>query len=398
MRLYILLFILFLSTNLLGQSDSTDVHFKWYKNNLALTVAYINGSVAPTNVFVKGNNLNSVKIDKFQALNIKLSTQTLGTTGNEQVFNYPLWGLGCKVLDFNNINEIGIPVAVYGFVDWPVLIGSKYYINAEMGFGLSFNWHSFNPLTNKFNIALGLGQAFMSDAGITFNYELTERIDFLAGLNFTHFSNGAIKMPNYGINSYAPKIGLKYNFFKKPEFIKTKRYKYKSENEIIISAFAGIKNIIFDSVKTDLAEKYEGVFFPVYGVSALFNRQISRMSKIGAGFTLNVNDAINAQIKVDNNELVDVDAPFLNQIQLSIYPSYTFCVDKISIVLQPAFYIYRKTSKNQSPVFHQRISINYQITNNIFAGITLRDYSMHADFVEWSVGYRFYKQNNHNQK
>lgn len=398
MKLYILLFIPFLSTNLLGQSDSTDVHFKWYKNNLALTVAYINGSVAPTNVFVKGNNLNSVKIDKFQALNIKLSTQTLGTTGNEQVFNYPLWGLGCKVLDFNNFNEIGIPVAVYGFVDWPVLRGSKYYINAEMGFGLSFNWHSFNPLTNKFNIALGLGQAFMSDAGLTFNYELTERVDFLAGLNFTHFSNGAIKMPNYGINSYAPKIGLKYNFFKKPEFIKTERYKYKSENEIIISAFAGIKNIIFDSVNTDLAEKYEGVFFPVYGVSALFNRQISRMSKIGAGFTLNVNDAINAQIKVDNNELIDVDAPFLNQIQLSIYPSYTFCVDKISIVLQPAFYIYRKTSKNQSPVFHQRISIDYQITNNIFAGITLRDYSMHADFVEWSVGYRFYKQNNHNQK
>lgn len=398
MRLNILLFVLFLSANLLGQTDSTNVHFKWYKNNLAFTVAYINGSVAPTNVFVKGNNLNSVKIDRFQALNFKLSTQTSGKSENERVFNYPLWGLGCKVLDFNNLNEIGIPVAVYGFVDWPVFRGSKYFINAEMGFGLSFNWHSFNPLTNKFNIALGLGQAFMSDAGFTFNYELSEHIDLLAGVNFTHYSNGAIKMPNYGINSYAPKIGLKYNFFKKPEFVNKKIDKYNPGNEIIISTFAGIKNIIFDSINTNIAEKYEGVFFPVYGISALFNRQITRMSKIGAGFTLNVNDAINAQIKVDNNELIDVDAPFLNQIQLSVYPSYTFCVDKISIVLQPAFYIYRKTSKNQSPVFHQRISINYQITNNIFAGITLRDYSMHADFVEWTIGYRLKKTDNHNQK
>lgn len=108
--------------------------------------------------------------------------------------------------------------------------------------------------------------------------------------------------------------------------------------------------------------------------------------------TFNFNESINAQIQVDNNELEDVDGPFFQKLQLSIYPSYEFCIDKISIQLQPAFYIYRKASKNQSPVFHQRVALKYQITDNIFAGITLRDYSMHADFVEWTVGYKFENQ------
>lgn len=380
--------LFFLPTYLTAQTDTTNLHFKWNKNKLSITTSYINGFVAPTNVFVKGSNQNSVLIDDFQALNIKLSTQTTGETLQEKVFNCPLWGLGFKILDFDNINEIGIPLALYGFIDIPLLRKQRFSVNAELGFGLSFNWHSFNPITNQYNVALGLSQAFMTDAGVNLNYELSDHFDLLAGVNFSHYSNGAIKMPNFGINSYAPKIGIKYNFYESPEFVKYKVPKYKPHSEWVLSAFAAMKNIIFDSVDIEIKEKYEGVFFPVYGFSALYNWQISHLSKFGIGATFNYNGSINAQVAIENNELDAVDGLFKEKLQLSIYPSYEFCIDKISIILQPAFYIYRKAYKNQSPIFHQRISINYLITESIYAGITLRDYSMHADFVEWTLGYR----------
>jgi hypothetical protein len=187
----------------------------------------------------------------------------------------------------------------------------------------------------------------------------------------------------------APKISLKYNFYEPPSFIKQEIPEYKKENEWLISVFGGKKNVIFDSVNIDIIEKYEGVNFPVFGVSTTINRQISYKSKIGIGMSMSYDGSINAQVAVDANELEAVDGPFSDKLQVSIYPSYEFVINRFSLILQPAFYIYRKKLKNQSPVFHQRIGIKYHFSDNFFAGITLRDYQFHiSDFIEWNVGYR----------
>ena len=384
--LHLLLLLIF--PTIVAQTDSVSPYIKWHKDKLSLTVSYINGEIAPTNIFVKGNNLNSVVIDDFQAISLKLGTQTTGIGQNEQILKYPTWGAGFRVLDFRNTNEIGIPMALNGFIDIPVFRLNRFTFNTEFAFGLSFNWKAFNPITNKFNVALGLGQAFMSEAGVGLNYELTKNLDLVVGMNFTHFSNGAIKQPNFGINAYAPKLGVKYNFYERPEFIEKVLPKFKPKAEWVFSTFAGMKNLVFDSVDIDIVEKYEGVFFPVFGLSALYNLQISHFSKIGVGATFNYNGAIDAQVVIENNELEDVDGPFFDKLQLSIYPSYELCLDRISIMIQPAFYIYQKKVSNIMPVFHQRISINYQINKNLYTGITLRDHAMHADFIEWTLGYR----------
>jgi len=187
----------------------------------------------------------------------------------------------------------------------------------------------------------------------------------------------------------APKISLKYNFYEPPSFIKQEIPEYKKENEWLISVFGGKKNVIFDSVNIDIIEKYEGVNFPVFGVSTTINRQISYKSKIGIGMSMSYDGSINAQVAVDANELEAVDGPFSDKLQVSIYPSYEFVINRFSLILQPAFYIYRKKLKNQSPVFHQRIGIKYHFSDNFYAGITLRDYKFHvSDFIEWNVGYQ----------
>ena len=195
--------------------------------------------------------------------------------------------------------------------------------------------------------------------------------------------------PNFGINTIAPKIGLQYNFYEPIKFRRREVPEFNPYNEWLISGFGGVKNLIFDSVNIDIIEKYEGAFFPVFGVSSGYNRQVSYMSKIGIGVTLSYDGSMNAQAAVENNELDPVDTPFSDKIQLSIYPSYELTVNRLSLVLQPAFYLYRKKFRNQSPAFHQRIGLKYQITDKIFAGIILRDYAFHvSDHLEWTLGYR----------
>jgi hypothetical protein len=147
--------------------------------------------------------------------------------------------------------------------------------------------------------------------------------------------------------------------------------------------------VIFDSVNIDIIEKYEGILFPVFGISTAYNRQISYTSKIGFGMTFSYDGSVNTQIAIEENELDPVDGPLTDKLQLSIYPSYELVVNKVSLVIQPAVYLYRKRIKNQSPAFHQRIGLKYHITDKVFVGITLRDYAFHvSDFIEWTIGYR----------
>lgn len=388
-KYYIFIVILAIPTTIFAQSDTIGLPVANYNRKISLQAFYQNGYVFATNPFLKGVNAEAEKVKAFQAFSVKLSLQTNGKNSWEQLYNFPQYGVGLYVADFYNPEEIGAPIAVYGFFNAPFKRWDNLSFNYEIGFGATFNWKAYNPVTNQYNVALGAGESFFIDAGLNLEYSLTKRIELAAGFSFTHFSNGALRKPNFGINTFAPKVSLKYNFFDKPVFTKQEVQKYIPENEWLVSAYGGIKNVIFDSVSLPVLEKYEGLYFPVFGLSTTFNRQVSHKSKIGFGATLSYNGAVNAQAAVENNELEAVDGKFRDKILLSIYPSYELVINKVSLILQPAFYVYRKKLTNQSPVFHQRIGLKYHITDRIFIGITLVDYQFHvSDFIEWNLGYR----------
>ena len=372
-----------------AQSDSLKLTKRNFWENKSFQVGYQNGYVFQTNDFLKGLNTRAASVDEYQDVFLKFSKQTNGEKLWEQIFKYPSWGFGMYVADFYNHAEIGTPIALYGFLNAPFVRWKHSSFNYEISFGATGNWKSFNPLTNQYNTSIGAGESFFIDGGLNMDVELSKHLDLIAGFSLTHFSNGALKIPNSGINSIAPKVSLKYNLYDRPKFIKHELPKFKPVNEWEISAFVSQKNLVFDTLTNiGILEKYEGAYFTVLGVMATYNHQISRMSKIGIGMNLAYNESVNGQVALQNNDLVDVEGPFMEKFEVSIFPSYELVVNKMSIILQPAFYLYRKNLKNQSPVFHQRIGLKYHISDDIFVGIILRDYAFHvSDFIEWTVGY-----------
>jgi len=372
-----------------AQSDSLKLTKRNFWENKSFQVGYQNGYVFQTNDFLKGLNTRAASVDEYQDVFLKFSKQTNGEKLWEQIFKYPSWGFGMYVADFYNHAEIGTPIALYGFLNAPFVRWKHSSFNYEISFGATGNWKSFNPLTNQYNTSIGAGESFFIDGGLNMDVELSKHLDLIAGFSLTHFSNGALKIPNSGINSIAPKVSLKYNLYDRPKFIKHELPKFKPVNEWEISAFVSQKNLVFDTLTNiGILEKYEGAYFTVLGVMATYNHQISRMSKIGIGMNLAYNESVNGQVALQNNDLVDVEGPFMEKFEVSIFPSYELVVNKMSIILQPAFYLYRKNLKNQSPVFHQRIGLKYHISDDIFVGIILRDYAFHvSDFIEWTIGY-----------
>ena len=372
-----------------SQTDTLVAPAQKLSKNLALQAVYENGYVFATNPFLRGINSESTKIDDIQSFSLKLSHQSTGKKQWEQLYRYPEYGIGLYVADFFNPEEIGTPIAVYGFLNAPFARKEKLTFNYEIRFGASFNWKAFNPLTNKYNISIGAGESFLIYTGLNLQYQLTQKVALEAGFGLTHFSNGNMKKPNFGINSIAPNLSVKYNFYDSPTLIRHEIPVYEKEYEWIVDAFVGFKNIVFDSIDYDLVEKYEGVYYPVFGISSTINRQLSYKSKLGMGMTFTYNGSVNAQAFVEGSELELTDGRIGEKLMISIYPSYELVINRASIIIQPAFYLYRKKLNNQSPVFHQRIGLKYHISDHLFIGMTLVDYKFHvSDFVEWNVGYR----------
>jgi hypothetical protein len=358
------------------------------------------GDVLATNPYLKTASSLANATNEFAAISFQLLKQTTGEKLWEQKFGFPRYGIGIYSATFFNNNQFGTPIALYGVFKAPFKRWNKFSLNYEAGFGFTFNWESFNPSENNYNISMGAAESVFIDLGANLCYELSPHFDLGFGYSFTHFSNGALKSPNFGLNTFSPKISIEYRINRfKPQLSNQPIPSYIKNTSIDFSIFGGAKNVIFKGNNVDTITKYKGVYYPVYGFTTVINRQVNYKSKLGFGMALSYDGSYNSTIFVDNGELEPTEGFHGSKLSLSIFPSYELVINKLSVVIQPGFYVFRKKSTNKEPASYQRLGLHYQLGTNLFAGICLRAYSYHvSNFIEWTLGYRLALHSTQNRK
>jgi len=348
------------------------------------------GRVLATNPYLKlAKEVGDTKIE-YDAFSLQVLKQTTGEKEWEKHFGYPIYGAGVYSAQFFDNKGFGAPVAVYGVLKGPFTRWEKLTFNYDTGFGIAFNWNSYNPAANNFNISLGANQSVFIDLGINLKYPVSQNFDLSFGYSFTHFSNGAMKVPNFGLNTFSPKITLVYNI---ERFIPPRTTKpdapFRRNTTIDISFFGGLKNVVYTTASGDSIPNYRGVFYQVYGLNTVINRQVTPKSKIGFGWSLTYDASYNSTAYIDHGELEPAEGFQHGKMSLSIFPSYELVINRLSVVMQPGFYIFRKQSVDKNPLTYQRLGLHYLIGDNFLAGVCLRAYSYHiSDYIEWTVGYR----------
>jgi len=348
------------------------------------------GKVLATNPFLKPTDPVFDQDYDFVALSIQLLKQTTGTKPWEKNYGFPSYGFGIYTASFANTAKFGTPIALYAVFKAPFRRWNRTSLNYEGGFGLTFNWEGYNPAEGSYNISLGANESVFIDLGVNISYALSPHFDLGIGYSFTHFSNGALKAPNYGLNTFAPKISLNYNINRfTPPKPKENFPVYKRNTSLDFSIFGGIKNVLYSGNNVDSVTKYKGVYYAVYGLNAVLNHQITYKSKIGIGLSLGYDGSYNSFIRVENGKLLSGGGFQGGKIRLSIFPSYELVISKLSVVVQPGFYLFRKSSDGNTPNNYQRLGLHYLINRKMFAGICLRAYDYHvSDYIEWTLGFR----------
>ncbi len=359
------------------------------KDVLYLAPRVMGGYVLPTNDFLKGANNNNETINWYNSQSLGLAVQTTGNREWHHVLNFPYYGGSVYTAGFPQTNEMGRPFAVYGYMGVPIKRMDNYAFGYELGFGFATNWKRYDPITNPNNITIGSYSTVYIGANLFWSWEIAPKLNLKTGLGFTHFSNGAMRKPNKGLNLAAPFVEVGYRFNELPEFQREVPPPYHQHNEVAIMAS-------FSSKQEEYKSNVAGVQatmgnFQSYNLSVAYMRQITWKNKFGVG----IDSSYDTQggLTFNQNEQGEVELQtkqsFSDRYVLGAFGTYEFVVNRLSVASSLGCYLYRQKPQDGAPLIYQRIGLKYHFKNDIFLGILVRAHNFSvADMIEWGVGYR----------
>lgn len=374
---YLLFFTLLLglSPPLFGQ--------KYRNSGLYIETHFTQGKVLKSNDFVRGDNKIGLPISNFTATDLRIGWQTRGTEAWHHAHKLPYYGLGIHSMVFSNADEIGFPTAVYFFFGAPFSRKEKSSFDYEFSFGLSYNWKPYDEVNNPFNLAIGSYRNAFIDAKIKYVWYFSKKLSMDAGLRFTHFSNGAIRMPNAGINLFAPFVGLRYDLIPKDprpfSELKSKHVNPTKEFNIIIAS--GKR-----SIKDTTTPNHQ--MASLLNVSLEYLKPAGDIFKLGMGIDFGFDENRNLTVDGDNVQLASKG----RQVFSAVSAIGQFRANRLGVQAGLGYEFLNNGKFHFSNDTYQRIGLRYYLFKNIFAGIAIKanNFSV-ADYIEWSIGYSFTK-------
>ncbi len=301
---------------------------------------------------------------------VSIYYQTNGKSEYHKLYNYPKYGITFLGSTLSNERILGNLFGAFVFGDFPFVKGKKDELSGSIGFGLCYVSRIYDPIKNPKNVAMSTHINVLVNFGLKYRHYFKNNMNFVLGINATHASNGASRVPNLGVNLLYASLGLGYQF--KNVELKTKdhtidldkKWKYN-----IIGVF---------SVK----EEYPigGKLFPIGSLSFVVTKRFTKKS----GIEIYADGFYKSSIISDPNR---IDATNWNIIQAGIFGGYNLYINKLRVVIGLGAYVFDKYNPNG--LFYSRLGFKYQINKHLVAVLGLKSHWAKADYVEYGIGYTF---------
>lgn len=310
--------------------------------------------------------------DHIRTFDLRLTKATYGKKYWNQLYRYPIYGIGYYRSNLGNNDVYGFVNALYSFVKVPIFGNSnRANLSWQTAFGASYITDYFDIEDNPQNLAIGSNINIYIDLSLQSTIPLSKKLLLINGIRFTHVSNGKVKSPNKGLNMFTGSIGLSYQLFDKPEQIHLELPQIKNKNEYTIIYAAGVKTI----------SRYEEGYYYASSLIFDYNRCYSLKRRWGLGADIFF-DGTNKQFS-NNTDKTDIVNSDLYQIGLHV--GHEMVMSQLALVINIGGYIYAPVDV-LAPVY-SRIGIRYRIKNKLITNLTLKSHWAKASFIEWGIGY-----------
>jgi hypothetical protein len=287
------------------------------------------------------------------------------------LYRHPTFGLGFYAATFNR-PEIGSPYALYGFVDFPFWNkNQKWQWLYSMAMGLSYNFNPYDSEKNPLNTLIGSRQNAYIHFHSRVKHQISNRISFGMGLGFTHFSNGAYRLPNTGLNKISWLLGVEYRT-SRDKSVDTDQslpaYSRKKQSTVYWSN--GLKNF-----------RPGGAIYWKTGFGFSRTWSIDHRYRIGLGTDLFFRSGTpNLTNSMNTKE---------NAWSSGIYAAWEWVItERLYMPLNIGTYLHDYTENGEKHRLYERIGLRYHINHQIYMGISIKAHLQSADFTEWTIGFR----------
>jgi len=316
----------------------------------------------------------------FPAFEISIQQLTFGKHKWERAFNYPIIGITLMYSGLGYNPNLGQAYALMPFINFPLYKNPNFTFGFRFALGLGYLTEKFDRLINYKNLAIGSH----FNAAVNLMFEARYRINYAftvsGGISLQHFSNGSLKLPNYGINVPLLNIGVAYRPVKENKLIGDRFYPpvepyeaiVRKTMELYFGASVGWKNM-----QALVGENY--LVYHIYQ-NTLF--QVSRKSKVGFGLDLSYDPS---HIKILEMQGQTVDNK-LKILRPGLNAAYELIMGRLGFLINLGYYL-GGMEKSNGP-FYEKIGVQYNITKHLFANVMLKVHWGRADYIGWGLGYR----------
>jgi len=324
-------------------------------------------------VIAHRSSITVLQKDHAKAVEIGFFRQTRSAATWPRLYHYPELGVQYRYIDLGNATEMGAVHAATASIAFAFPGGGATAFDLTVGAGLACLTKPFDRETNRKNIAIGsrLNGAFSLDVAV--RRRIARQAWLSGGIQFNHFSNGAVRMPNLGFN--VPTVRLGYSqYLGTPE---------KLRLDPLPAAARGFRHSL--SLTGAVKEVYpvDGPLYYVVSLAGASLYRFSNKSAAGLGLDMHYDNSVLYKLSTDTNP-----HPARSEgIRAGISISYELLFDRCSVMIQVGQYL-RSELKDEG-MRYQRLGIRYAIWRNWFVCSGLKAHAGKADYVDLGFGKRF---------
>lgn len=313
-----------------------------------------------------------------QEVEFSISHRTYGKRRWERINNCPVPSINICYSQYGD--ALGNAFSFYPAIEWPILRKKNIDWTFKLGGGLGLATERWQR-TDTFNNYLGSRLNNFTVIQTAVDFPISKQIELQLGGRMSHISNGAFRIPNFGINLFSGFVGLNYQPLGRKKTLKEKpqapaKRTYRiglrtgtgwGEQNVPNGPLAGIfSQSVF--VATPFLKKHR-----IYG---------------GLDFTYN------GKARTALNYAGLTDDLAWNASSSTLFVGIELLYGRVGIPFQ--FGVFTKRMRNQDTPWYQKMGFQYYIYRNektflkrVFAGPLLKSNKINADYIEFCVGVMF---------